>query len=102
MARGYRELLGDSARATAGRAALANAAADPRAEIGAASSPAGRVYLTEVARVLGQVRLLGLGARYPEVRRDLLTAVATAIAAPGLDAARLGAAVDARAMGMEI
>ena len=64
VARAYRELLGDSPRATAGRAALANAALDPRAEIGSATSPAGRVYLTEVARVLGQVRLLGLGARY--------------------------------------
>jgi hypothetical protein len=36
------------------------------------------------------------------VRDDLLTAVAAAIGAPRLDAARLGAAVDARAMGMQI
>jgi hypothetical protein len=102
VARAYRELLGDSASAAAGRAALARAAADPRAEVGSATSPAGRVYLTEVARVLGQVRLLGLGDRYGEVRADLLAAVAAAIGSPQLDAARLGAAVDARAMGMPI
>ena len=63
MARGYRALLGDSERARAGREALARAAADPNASLAHATSPAGRVYLTEVARVLGQVQLIGLGPR---------------------------------------
>ena len=102
VARAYRTLLGDTPPEMAGREALARAAADPKAEIGSASSPAGRDYLTEVARVLGQVRLLGLGDGYREVRADLLAAVARAIGSPQLDAARLGAAVDARAMGMPI
>jgi filamentous hemagglutinin family protein len=102
VARAYRDLLGDSPRSRAGRESLANAASQTGADLGAAASPAGRAYLTEVARVLGQVRLMGLGASYPEVRSDLLAAVAKAIGAPGLDAARLGAAVDARAMGMSI
>jgi len=102
VARAYRELLGDSPRATAGRAALARAAEDPNAEVGAASSPAGRIYLTDVARVLGQIRLLGLGPRYREVRGDLLAAVARSIGSPQLGADRLGAAVEARAMGMPI
>ncbi len=102
VAHAYRELLGDSPRASAGRASLAHAAADPSAPLGSAASPAGRVYLTEIARVLGQVRLLGLGARYAEVRSDLLAAVAAAIGSPQLDAARLGPAVDARGMGMPI
>jgi hypothetical protein len=48
------------------------------------------------------VRLLGLGDGYREVRADLLAAVARAIGSPQVDAARLGAAVDARAMGMPI
>jgi filamentous hemagglutinin family protein len=102
VARAYRELLGDSPRSRAGRESLANASSNAQAELGAAASPAGRAYLTEIARVLGQVRLMGLGTRYPEVRSDLLTAIAGAIGAPRLDAARLGAAVDARAMGMPI
>jgi filamentous hemagglutinin family protein len=102
VARAYRELLGDSAQASAGRESIARAAADPAAELGA-GSPAGRAYLTDVARVLGQLRLLGLGeAGYREARADLLEAVAEAIGSPQVDAARLGAAVDARAMGMPI
>ena len=101
VARAYRELLGESTRARAGRESLANAALNAEAELGAAASPAGRLYLTEIARVLGQVRLLGLGPRYPEVRRDLLESIARSIS-PDLDAARLAAAVDARAMGMPI
>jgi hypothetical protein len=102
VARGYRELLGDSPRATAGRAAIAKAGEDPRASL-SAGSPAAGVYLTDIARVLGQVRLLGLGdRRYGEVRADLLAKVADAIGSPQVDAARLGAAVDARAMGMPI
>jgi filamentous hemagglutinin family protein len=100
VARAYRDLLGERGRA--GRESLANAASASGGDLGAAASPAGRAYLTEIARVLGQVRLLGLGARYPEVRSDLLTAITGAIGAPGLDSERLGAAVDTRSMGMPI
>jgi filamentous hemagglutinin family protein len=101
VARAYRELLSDSARSRAGRESLANAALDAKAELGAAATPAGRVYLTEVARLLGEVRLLGLGATYPEVRSELLESIARAIS-PDLAPERLAAAVDARAMGMQI
>jgi len=103
VARAYRELLGDSARARAGREALARAAADPEAKLASATSPAGRVYLTELARVLAQTRMLGLSAAsYGEVRGDLLAGVVAAIGSQQLDAARLAAAVEAGAMGMPI
>jgi hypothetical protein len=101
VARGYRALLDDSERARAGREAVARAAADPNASLAHATSPEGRVYLADVARVLGQVHMMGLGpARYAEVKADVLEAVASAIGLP--DTARLAAAVDASAMGMAI
>jgi hypothetical protein len=103
IALAYRELLGDSESARAGRADLARAAADPGARLPGAASPAGRAYLVEVARVLAQTRMLGLeGPTYGEVRGDLLAALVAAIGSPQLDAARLAAAVEASAMGMAI
>jgi filamentous hemagglutinin family protein len=102
IAHDYRELLGDSQRATAGRAALARAAEDPHAPL-TSGSPAATVYLTDLARLLAQIRLLGLGDDgYRDVRADVLAKVAAEIGSPQLDAKRLGAAVETRAMGMPI
>jgi filamentous hemagglutinin family protein len=104
VASAWRWLLGDSPRAEAGRAALARTARDPGAPVGGErTSPAGRAYLVDAARLLARTRMLGLdAATYGELRDDLLAGLVAAIGAPELDAARLLAAIEASAMGMTI
>jgi len=102
VAADWRWLLGPSKRAEAGRDALARTGGDPASSL-ADTSPAGRAWLARAARLLAQLRMLGLGAgRYGEVRASLLGELVEAIGSPEVGPERLFAAVEAYAMGMEI
>jgi hypothetical protein len=86
VARAYRELLGDSAHARAGRESLANAATNAKAELGAGGEP-GRTRLPHGGRARpGPDRAARARRALSGRAGDVLTAVAAAIGAPKLDA----------------
>jgi hypothetical protein len=98
----WRWLIGSSKRAEAGRSALARTGGEPDAPL-ADTSPAGRAYLARAARLLAELRMLGLGAeRYGEVREELLAELVDAIGAPEVDGDRLLTGIEAYAMGMTL